>query len=143
MKKKQITGYIKLQIGAGSANPAPPVGPALGQRGVNIPEFCKQFNDVTSKMEKGTPLPVVITVYADKSFTFIFKQPPTSYLVKKAAKLNSGSKTPGREFVGKITLAQAEEIGKQKLSDMNVDDLKSAIEQVRGTALSMGIKVEE
>ncbi|KIE05461.1 50S ribosomal protein L11 [Candidatus Jidaibacter acanthamoeba] len=140
--KKTVVAKIKLQIPAGKANPSPPVGPALGQRGLNIMEFCKQFNDRTKDMEVGMPIPVVIEAYADKTFTFITKTPPTSYLVKKKAGVASGSKTPGREFAGKITMPQIEEIAKMKMADMGVDSLEAAISQVIGTAASAGIKVE-
>ena len=140
--KKAITGYVKLQIPAGSANPSPPVGPALGQRGLNIMEFCKQFNDRTKDFEKGMPIPVVITAYADKSFTFITKTPPTSYLVKKKAGLASGSKLPGRDKAGKISKSDILEIAKMKMADMGVTDLDAAISMVKGTCVSMGVKVQ-
>lgn len=140
--KKTVTAVIKLQIPAGKANPSPPVGPALGQRGLNIMEFCKQFNDRTKDFEPGMPIPVVIEAYADKTFTFIIKTPPTSYLIKKKAGLQSGSKTPGRDSAGKIKMAQVEEIAKMKMADMGVDSVDAAITQVIGTAASAGIKVE-
>jgi large subunit ribosomal protein L11 len=138
---KKIEGYIKLQVPAGQANPAP-VGPALGQRGVNIMEFCKAFNAQTKNIEPGVPLPVTLTVFSDRSFTFIIKTPPTSFLVKKAAKLESGSKTPGREFVGAVTMAQVREIATMKMKDLNAFDLDAACRMVAGTARSMGIEVK-
>ena len=137
---KKITGQIKLQIPAGQANPAPPVGPALGQHGVNIMAFCKEFNAKT-KDEAGMVIPVVITVYQDKSFTFITKSPPASVLLKKAAGIASGSKTPNKEKVGKVTKQQVEEIAKTKLPDLNAADLPAAVRVVEGTARSMGIEV--
>lgn len=139
---KKVVGYIKLQVPAGSANPAPPIGPALGQRGLNIMEFCKAFNAKTQQMEKGMPIPVVITAYQDRSFTFEMKQPPVSYWVKKAAKLDKGSTTPGKGgFVGKITRAQIAEIAKVKMVDMNCDTVESASSMIEGSARSMGIEV--
>ena len=120
---KKITGYIKLQVPAGAANPSPPIGPALGQRGLNIMEFCKAFNAQTQKMEKGTPIPVTITVYADRSFTFELRTPPVSHFLKKAAKLESGSKTPGRDIAGSVTKAQVREIAEQKMKDLNCDTI--------------------
>jgi large subunit ribosomal protein L11 len=138
---KKITGYIKLQIPAGKANPSPPIGPALGQRGLNIMEFCKTFNAKTQGMEPGMPIPVVITVFADKSFTFITKTPPNSYFIKKAANLNKGSQTPGRGNVGKVTIEQIEEIAKQKIQDTNANDLEAAKAMLIGSARSMGIEV--
>ena len=140
---KKIDGYIKLQVPAGKANPSPPIGPALGQRGLAIMEFCKQFNAQTQKMEKGSPIPVVITVYQDRSFTFEMRTPPVSYFIKKAAKLESGSKTPGRDKVGSVTKAQVREIAEQKMKDLNAIDLDSAMKQIEGTARSMGITVIE
>ena len=140
-KAKQVKTFIKLQIPAGAANPAPPVGPALGQHGVNIMDFCKQFNERTKKLEKGVPIPVVITVYEDRSFSFITKMPPMSALVKKAAGLQKGSAVPNKTKVGKITLQQVEEVAKQKLPDLNTKDVKQAMEMVKGTARSMGIEV--
>lgn len=140
---KKITGYVKLQIPAGQANPAPPVGPALGQKGVNIMEFCKQFNAATKSMEPGTPVPVIITVYSDRSFTFVSKTPPASYYIKKAAGIESGSKTPGRGFVGKVTKKQLEEIAKQKMKDLNANDVEGAVKQLAGSARSMGLEVVE
>lgn len=141
-KAKKIKTYIKLQIAAGAANPAPPVGPALGQHGVNIMDFCKQFNDKTKSLEKGMPIPVVITVFEDRSFTFITKMPPMAALIKKAAGVAKGSGTPNKVKVGKITLAQVEEVAKQKLPDLNTKDVKQAMEMVKGTARSLGITVE-
>ncbi len=138
---KKITGQIKLQIPAGKANPAPPVGPALGQHGVNIMEFCKQFNAKTQK-DGDTIVPVIITVYQDRSFTFITKTPPVSVLLKKAAKITSGSKMPQKDKVGKVTKAQCEEIAKLKLPDLNCDSVESALSQVVGTARSMGLEVQ-
>ena len=138
---KKITGYIKLQVPAGSANPSPPIGPALGQRGLNIMEFCKQFNAQTQKMEKGSPIPVVITVYQDRSFSFEMRTPPVSYFIKKAAKLESGAKTPGRERAGSVTKAQVREIAQQKMKDLNCDTIEAAMRMVEGSARSMGIEV--
>ena len=139
---KKIAGYIKLQVPAGAANPSPPIGPALGQRGLNIMEFCKAFNAQTQKMEPGLMLPVVITAYADKSFTFILKSPPASVLIKKAAKLEKGSSKPHTDKVGKITRAQAEEIARMKMPDLTASDLEAAVRTVAGSARSMGIIVE-
>ncbi len=138
---KKITGYVKLQVPAGSANPSPPIGPALGQRGLNIMEVCQAFNEQTQKLEKGMPIPVTITVYQDRSFTFEMKQAPVSYFIKKAAKLESGSKTPGREKVGKITSAQVKEIAQQKMKDLNCNTVEAAMKMVEGSARSMGIEV--
>ena len=138
---KKVAGMIKLQIPAGKANPSPPVGPALGQHGVNIMDFCKQFNAKTQKMGD-TIAPVIITVYADRSFTFIVKSPPTSVLLKKAMNLKSGSKMPQKDKVGKVTNSQVEEIAKAKLPDLNCTTIESAMEQVKGTAKSMGLEVE-
>jgi large subunit ribosomal protein L11 len=138
---KKITGYLKLQVPAGAANPSPPIGPALGQRGLAIMEFCKQFNAQTAKMEKGMPIPVVITTYADRSFSFELRTPPVSYFIKKAAKLESGSKTPGRDKAGSITSAQVREIAEQKMKDLNCDSIESAMKMVAGSARSMGIEV--
>ena len=140
---KKITGYIKLQVPAGAANPSPPIGPALGQRGLNIMEFCKAFNAQTSKMEKNTPIPVIITTYQDRSFTFELKTPPVSFFLKKAAKLESGSKTPGRDMAGSVTKAQVKEIAEQKLKDLNCDTIESAMRMIEGSARSMGIEVRE
>ncbi len=139
---KKVVGFIKLQVPAGKANPSPPIGPALGQRGLNIMEFCKAFNAQTSKMEPGLPLPVVITAYADKSFTFILKTPPATVLIKKAAKVDKGSSRPHTDKVGKLTRAQAEEIAKAKLPDLTAADLEAAVRTVAGSARSMGITVE-
>lgn len=139
---KQVKGYVKLTIPAAKANPAPPVGPALGQQGLNIQEFCKQFNDATSSMEPGTPVPVIITAYEDRSFSFITKLPPVSYYVKKALNLKSASKKPGREFVGSITSEQIKKIAEQKLPDLNCTSVESAMNIVAGQCRSMGIKVE-
>ena len=138
---KKVVGLIKLQVPAGKANPSPPIGPALGQRGLNIMEFCKAFNAQTQKLEPGLPIPVVITAYADKSFTFIMKTPPATILIKKAAKIDKGSPRPHTDKVGRISRAQAEEIAKTKMPDLNANDLEAAKQQVRGTARSMGIKV--
>ena len=138
---KKITGYIKLQVPAGSANPSPPIGPALGQRGLNIMEFCKQFNAQTQKMEKGSPIPVVITVYQDRSFSFEMRTPPVSYFIKKAAKLEIGSKTPGRDRAGTVTKEQVREIAQQKMKDLNCDSIEAAMRMVEGSARSMGIEV--
>lgn len=139
---KKIQGYIKLQIAAGKANPSPPVGPALGQQGVNIMEFCKAFNAKTQEMEAGMPIPVVITVYADRSFTFETKTPPASYFLKKTAKLQKGSQTPGRDIVASVTRAQLEEIATAKMVDLNAADMDAAVKIIAGTARSMGMKVE-
>jgi large subunit ribosomal protein L11 len=139
---KKIVGFIKLQVPAGKANPSPPIGPALGQRGLNIMEFCKAFNAQTSKMEPGLPLPVVITAYADKSFTFILKTPPATVLIKKASKVDKGSARPHTDKVGKLTREQAEEIAKAKMPDLSAADLEAAIRTVAGSARSMGITVE-
>jgi large subunit ribosomal protein L11 len=140
---KEVIGFIKLQVPAGAANPSPPIGPALGQRGLNIMEFCKQFNAKTQNMEKNTPIPVVITAYSDRSFTFITKMPPNSYYIKKAAKIESGSKTPGTDTAGKITKAQVKEIAKQKMQDLNANDLEAACAMIEGSARSMGVQVVE
>ena len=139
---KKIVGFIKLQVPAGKANPSPPIGPALGQRGLNIMEFCKAFNAATQKIEPGLPIPVVITAFADKSFTFIMKTPPASILLKKAAKIDKGSKTPHSDKVGKISRAQAEEIAKTKMPDLTAADLDAAVRTIAGSARSMGITVE-
>ena len=142
MAKKEITGYVKLQINGGQANPAPPVGPALGQRGINIMEFCKAFNEKT-KSFMGKPVPVVITVYKDKKFDFIIKSPPASHFIKEAAKLKSGSKEPGRNIVASITKKQVEDIANQKMKDLNALDLEQAVKIISGSARSMGIEVKE
>lgn len=140
---KEVIATIKLQVPAGSANPSPPIGPALGQRGLNIMDFCKQFNARTQNMEKGMPIPVVITAYSDRTFTFITKKPPNTYYIKKAAKIESGSKRPGIDNVGKITMAQVREIAKDKMADMNANDLEKACKMIIGSARSMGIQVVE
>ncbi|MHB8258339.1 MAG: 50S ribosomal protein L11 [Acidiferrobacterales bacterium] len=139
---KKIDAYIKLQVAAGQANPSPPVGPALGQRGLNIMEFCKAFNAQTKDMEPGTPVPVIITVFSDKSFTFIRKTPPATILLKKAAGIESGSKTPHTHKVGKVTRAQLEEIAKIKMADLNAHDLDAAVKIIAGSARSIGIETE-
>ena len=139
---KKIVGFIKLQVPAGKANPSPPIGPALGQRGLNIMEFCKAFNAQTQGVEPGLPLPVVITAFADKSFTFIIKTPPATVLIKKAVKIDKGSKVPNKDKVGKITRAQLEEIAKTKLKDMNAADVDAAVRTLAGSARSMGVTVE-
>ena len=139
---KKIDGYIKLQIAAGQANPSPPVGPALGQKGVNIMEFCKAFNAATQKMEAGMPIPVVITVYVDKSFTFETKSPPVSFFIKKVIKLKKGSKTPGKEVIASISPKDIKKIAQDKMNDLNTDDVTAAEKMVAGTARSMGIRVE-
>jgi large subunit ribosomal protein L11 len=145
---KKITGYVKLQVPAGAANPSPPIGPALGQRGLNIMEFCKAFNARTSQMEKGTPIPVIITAYQDRSFTFEMKQPPVSFFLKKAAGLKlgkkpaSGSKTPGKgATVGRVSEAQIREIAEKKMPDLNCDTVESAMAMIRGSARAMGLEV--
>jgi large subunit ribosomal protein L11 len=138
---KKVVGFIKLQVPAGAANPAPPIGPALGQRGLNIMEFCKAFNAKTQQMEKGMPIPVVITAYQDRSFTFEMKQPPVSYWIKKAAKIDKGSGTTGKGFIGKITRSQIAEIAKSKMVDMNCDTVESASSMIEGSARSMGLEV--
>ena len=139
---KKITGYIKLQVPAGKANPSPPIGPALGQRGLNIMEFCKAFNAQTQSLEPGLPIPVIITAYADKSFTFIMKTPPAAILLKKAAKLQKGSAKPHTDKVGSVTRAQVEEIAKTKMKDLTAADLEAAVRTIAGSARSMGITVE-
>ena len=139
---KKVVGYIKLQVKAGQANPSPPVGPALGQRGLNIMEFCKAFNAATQKMEPGLPIPVEITAYQDKSFTFKLKTPPASVLIMKAAKLEKGSPRPHTDKVGKITRAQAEEIAKAKMPDLTAAELEAAVRTIAGSARSMGVEVE-
>ena len=140
---KKVTGFLKLQVPAGAANPSPPIGPALGQRGLNIMEFCKAFNAQTQKMEKGIPIPVIITTYQDRSFTFEMRTPPVSYFLKKAAKLESGSKTPGREPVGQVSKKQVREIAEQKMKDLNCDTVEAAMKMVEGSARSMGVTVTE
>ena len=139
---KKITGYIKLQVPAASANPSPPIGPALGQRGLNIMEFCKAFNAKTQDQEKGMPIPVTITVFSDKSFAFEMKTPPASYFLKKAAKLNAGSKAPGRDFVGSVSMADVKKIAQAKMKDLNANDIDSAAKLIMGSARSMGIEVK-
>ena len=140
---KKITGYIKLQVPAGVANPSPPIGPALGQRGVNIMEFCKAFNAATQELEKSMPIPTIITVYADRSFSFVTKTPPASFLLKKAAKLKSGSKEPGKSSVGQVTRSTLREIAEVKMKDLNANDIDAAIKIIEGSALSMGLEVVE
>jgi large subunit ribosomal protein L11 len=139
---KKVVGYIKLQVPAGKANPSPPIGPALGQRGLNIMEFCKAFNAQTQGVEAGLPIPVIITAYADKSFTFVMKTPPATVLIKKAAKVDKGSAKPNADKVGKLTRAQAEEIAKTKQPDLTAADLDAAVRTIAGSARSMGISVE-
>jgi len=140
---KKITGYIKLQVAAGKANPSPPIGPALGQRGLNIMEFCKAFNAQTQTIEPGTPIPVVITVYADRTFSFITKTPPNTFFLKKAAGIAKGTQTPGRETVGKVTMAQIREIAAIKMPDLNALDIDAACQMLIGSARSMGLEVVE
>ena len=140
---KKIEGYIKLQVSSGSANPSPPIGPALGQRGVNIMEFCKQFNAATQDLEKGIPLPTVITVFADRSFTFVTKTPPASYLIKKAANLKSGSKEPGQISAGTIQRSKLAEIAQTKMADLNANNIEQATKIIEGSARSMGLEVVE
>jgi len=142
MAKKEISGYVKLQIKGGQANPAPPVGPALGQRGINIMEFCKAFNEKTKNF-MGKPVPVVITVYKDKKFDFIIKSPPASHFIKEAAKLKGGSQEPGRVIVGTITKKQAEKIAQEKMKDLNAHSIKEAVKIISGSARSMGIEVKD
>src|SRR5512146_1746737 len=138
---KKVTGFLKLQVPAGAANPSPPIGPALGQRGLNIMEFCKAFNAQTQKMEKGIPIPVIITTYQDKSFTFTMKTPPVSYFLKKAAKLKSGSKEPGKVSAGSIDRSKVREIAEAKMKDLNANDVEAAMRMVEGSARSMGLEV--
>jgi large subunit ribosomal protein L11 len=140
---KKITGYIKLQVPAGAANPSPPIGPALGQRGVNIMEFCKAFNAKTQEMEKGMPIPTIITVFSDKSFTFETKSPPASFFLKKAAKLQKGGTAPGRDIAGSVTMSQCRDIAEQKMKDLNANDLDQAMKIIAGSARSMGLEVTE
>ena len=139
---KKVQGYVKLQVPAGSANPSPPIGPALGQQGVNIMEFCKQFNAATQKLEKGLPIPTVITVYSDRSFTFVMKSPPAAVLIRKAVGIEKGSGTPNTAKVGKISRKQLEEIAKAKTADLTAADLDSAVRTIAGSARSMGVDVE-
>jgi large subunit ribosomal protein L11 len=138
---KKITGYLKLQVPAGAANPSPPIGPALGQRGLNIMEFCKSFNAQTQNVEKGTPLPVVITIYGDRTFSFEMKTPPVSHFLKKAANVQSGSKTPGRGSAGSVTKDQVKEIAEKKMKDLNCSTVEAAMRMVEGSARSMGFEV--
>jgi large subunit ribosomal protein L11 len=140
---KKIDGYIKLQVPAGAANPSPPIGPALGQRGVNIMEFCKAFNAATDSLEKSMPIPTIITVYADRSFTFVTKTPPASFLIKKAAKLKSGSKEPGKISAGSIKRSQLAEIAETKMADLNANNIEQATKIIEGSARSMGLTVVE
>jgi large subunit ribosomal protein L11 len=140
---KKITGYIKLQVKAGAANPSPPIGPALGQRGVNIMEFCKAFNASTQELEKNMPIPTIITVYSDRSFTFITKTPPASFLIKKAANLKAGSKEPGKISAGTIKRSQLSEIAQTKMADLNANDIDQATKIIEGSARSMGLEVVE
>jgi large subunit ribosomal protein L11 len=139
---KKVTGYIKLQVPAGAANPSPPIGPALGQRGLNIMEFCKSFNAKTQDQEKGMPIPVTITVFSDKSFSFEMKTPPASYLIKRAAKVDSGSKAPGRDVRGAISMADVRKIAQAKMKDLNAHDIEAASRLIMGSARSMGIEVK-
>lgn len=140
---KKITGYIKLQVAAGKANPSPPIGPALGQRGLNIMEFCKAFNAQTQSIEPGTPIPVVITVYVDRTFSFETKTSPNSFFLKKAAEITKGTQTPGRETVGKVTMSQVKEIAQIKMVDLNALDIDAACQMIIGSARSMGLEVVE
>ncbi len=140
---KKIAGYVKLQVPAGAANPSPPIGPALGQRGLNIMEFCKAFNAKTAQLEKGTPIPVVITAYQDRSFTFEMKQPPVSYFLKQASGVQSGAQTPGRSLIGKVTKEQIREIAEKKMPDLNCDSVEAAAMMIEGSARSMGLEVVE
>ncbi len=138
---KKITGYIKLQVPAGTANPSPPIGPALGQRGVNIMEFCKAFNAATQDLEKNMPIPTIITVYADRSFSFETKTPPASFLLKKAARITSGSKEPGKSTIGRVTRDQLREIAQVKMKDLNANDIEAAAKIIEGSARAMGLEV--
>ena len=140
---KKISGYIKLQVPAGQATPQPPIGPVLGQRGLNIMEFCKAFNAATQSLEQGMPIPTVITVYADRSFTFMTKTPPASFLLRRAAGLDKGSQTPGRETAGRVTRAQLREIAETKMEDLNANDVDAAVAMLAGSARSMGLEVAE
>jgi len=140
---KKVIGFIKLQVAAGKANPSPPIGPALGQQGLNIMEFCKSFNSQTQSLEPGMPIPVVITCYADRTFTFITKTPPNSYFLKKAANLKKGSQAPGREKAGKVTMTQIREIAETKMVDLNANDIEAAAKMLVGSARSMGLEVVE
>ncbi len=140
---KKVTGYLKLQVPAGQANPSPPIGPALGQRGLNIMEFCKSFNAASGEIEPGAPVPVLITIYQDKSFTFAMKTPPATYFLKKAAGLKSGGKEPGRTTAGSVTRDQIREIAEAKMKDLNTDDIDAAMRIIEGSARSMGLAVQE
>ena len=140
---KKIAGYIKLEIAAGQANPSPPVGPALGQRGLNIMEFCKAFNAATQNMEQGTPTPVIITAYADRSFSFETRTPPAAYFLRKAAKVQKGSQAPGKDVAGQVTMAQVREIAEAKMADLNANDIDAAAKIIAGSARSMGLEVVE
>ena len=140
---KKIQGYLKLQVPAGAANPSPPIGPALGQRGVNIMEFCKAFNASTQEMEKGMPIPTILTIYTDKSFTFVTKTPPASFYLKKAAKLPKGGSAPGRDVAGSVSRAQCREIAEAKMKDLNANDLDAATKIIEGSARAMGLEVTE
>ncbi len=140
---KKISGYLKLQVPAGSASPSPPIGPALGQRGINIMEFCKSFNSKTQELEANMPIPTIITIFEDKSFTFITKTPPASYYLKKAAKLAKGGGTPGRDIAGSVSMAQCRDIAEKKLKDLNTDDLTEAAKMIAGSARSMGLEVRD
>ena len=139
---KKISGYLKLQVPAGAASPSPPIGPALGQRGLNIMEFCKAFNAKTQEMEKGMPIPTIITIFSDKSFTFATKTPPASYFLKKAAKLQKGGQTPGKAVAGTVTTAQCREIAEAKMKDLNANDLDAATKIIMGSARAMGLEVQ-
>ena len=139
---KKVTGYLKLQVPAASATPSPPIGPALGQRGLNIMEFCKAFNAKTQEMEKGMPIPTIITIFSDKSFTFATKTPPASYFLKKAAKLQKGGQTPGKAVAGTVTTAQCREIAEAKMKDLNANDLDAATKIIMGSARAMGLEVQ-
>ena len=141
MAKKEISGYIKLQINGGQANPAPPVGPALGQKGLNIQDFCNQFNDKTKDLEKGAPIPTIITAYKDRSFDFVTKKPPVTFYLKKAAKIKKGCQTPGRSTLCKVTMKQVDEISKEKLEDLNAYDVDHASKIILGSARSMGMEI--
>ncbi len=140
---KKIEGYLKLQVSAGQANPSPPIGPALGQRGLNIMEFCKTFNAATQNLDQGSPIPTIITIYADKSFTFETKTPPASYFLRKAARLEKGSQEPGREIVGSVNQAQLREIAEVKMQDLNANTVEQAMKIIAGSARSMGLQVQE
>jgi large subunit ribosomal protein L11 len=140
---KKVVGFIKLEVPAGKANPSPPIGPALGQRGLNIMEFCKAFNAQTQNLEPGMPIPVVITAYADRSFSFVTKTPPASYFLRKAAGVEKGAQTPGKGFVGKVTMKQVREIAEKKMKDLNAKDLEGAARMIAGSARSMGLEVVE